>query len=125
MRQIQVMVSIILFFKQTKIEQLNNASIYSSKDYSNRVGYEGLPENKDLIVKRETTLIQLRKELDNYRTVLITAPPFSGKTCLYQLYRQKYPECIQISFASFNGTTLEELNSYFIKRELTFSENKK
>lgn len=94
-----------------------NINCFLLKDISKGLGFEGLPKNKDLIVKREVTVEHLKNVLEDKITVLITAPPFSGKTCLYQLYGQKYPKCNQISFGNFTGTTFKELDNFFMKSE--------
>lgn len=76
---------------------------------------DGLPENENLVIKRTKTCLSLLERFKIYKSILVSSPPFRGKSCLYQLLKMdelkeiakrdidfEY-ETLAISFARFEG----------------------
>jgi predicted AAA+ superfamily ATPase len=96
---------------------------------------DGLPNKlSGLRSERTDTIKKITEHLEDFRSVLITAPPFSGKTCLSQLFHERFKaSATYISFAGFhpirdqNGLCMddsyEKLDKYFVNEtELTIEE---
>jgi predicted AAA+ superfamily ATPase len=96
------------------------------KDKSKCVPIDGLPISDELIINREETLSYIENILDTASPVLVSGPPFSGKTCLYQLFTEKYKsKVISLSFATLitrndENEAYEDLEKYF-HREIGMS----
>lgn len=84
---------------------------------------DGLPIPK-MIVKRTKKVEELMEGVMNYSTVLVISPPFTGKTCLLQLFCEYYPTCVvRISLSGRSRiTNYNELVEHF-NNSLSYSDS--
>jgi predicted AAA+ superfamily ATPase len=82
----------------------------------------GLPKSDELIINREETLSYLIKKFEKNDMILVSGPPFSGKSCLFELLKKKYKsKVIALSFAAVTpikdeNEAYEDLERHFQKK---------
>ena len=89
------------------LEQKDEIKVHLEKEFQNKnqtqeikLRFEGIHPNEPILTWREETVNKIIEELDKHEYLLILGPPFSGKTSLASLIKQRLEKSFQKSINS-------------------------